>query len=167
MLAAGAGHQNRAGRMAVMLVHPWDAPSHDDEWRAVLHEFDFGQLIAPGGPDRDLPIVVPTHFIFDGERTLELHPARHNPVWRALAERPRTLGERAPYRVVSRGMQLQGALTVEDEVRRDDNRQVSVRSSWRDELSEVELVQHRPPLVVMAWGVPRVHQHDRHPASPI
>ena len=74
-----------------MLVHPWDAPSHDDEWRAVLHEFDFGQLIAPGGPDRVLPVVVPTHFIFDGERTLELHLARPNPVWRALVERPRAL----------------------------------------------------------------------------
>jgi hypothetical protein len=74
-----------------MLVHPWDAPNHDDEWRAVLHEFDFGQLIAPRGPDRDVPVVVPTHFVFDGERTLELHLARFNPVWRALAERPRAL----------------------------------------------------------------------------
>src|SRR5665647_1560187 len=91
MLTAGAGHQNRAGRMEVMLVHPWDAPSHDDEWRAVLYEFDFGQLIAPGGPDRDLPVVVPTHFVFDGEHTLERHLARPNPVWRALAERPRAL----------------------------------------------------------------------------
>jgi transcriptional regulator len=77
--------------MSPMLVHPWDAPNHDDEWRAVLREFDFGQLIAPGGPDRDLPIVVPTHFIFDGDHTLELHLARPNPVWRALAERPRAL----------------------------------------------------------------------------
>ncbi len=74
-----------------MLVHPWDAPSHDDEWRAVLHEFAFGQLIAPGGPDRDLPVVVPTHFVFDGVHTLELHLARANPVWRALTERPRAL----------------------------------------------------------------------------
>jgi len=74
-----------------MLVHPWDAPSHDDEWRAVMHQFDFGQLIAPGGPDRELPVVVPTHFIFDGENTIELHLARPNPVWAALAERPRAL----------------------------------------------------------------------------
>jgi transcriptional regulator len=74
-----------------MLVHPWDAPSHDDEWRAVLNQFDFGQLIAPGGPDRELPIVVPTHFIFDGGNTIELHLARPNPVWAALAERPRAL----------------------------------------------------------------------------
>ena len=57
----------------------------------MLREFDFGQLIAPGGPERELPIVVPTHFIFDGEQTLELHLARPNPVWRALAERPRAL----------------------------------------------------------------------------
>jgi transcriptional regulator len=77
--------------MGSMLVHPWDAPNHDDEWRAVLREFDFGALIAPGGPDRDLPVVVPTHFIFDGEQTLELHLARPNPVWQALAERPRAL----------------------------------------------------------------------------
>ncbi|MHB8275110.1 MAG: FMN-binding negative transcriptional regulator [Dermatophilaceae bacterium] len=56
-----------------------------------LHELDFGQLIAPGGPDRDLPVVVPTHFVFDGEHTLELHLARANPVWRALTERPRAL----------------------------------------------------------------------------
>jgi len=74
-----------------MLVHPWDAPNNDDEWRAVLREFDFGQLIAPGGPDRDLPVVVPTHFIFDGEHTIELHLARPNPVWRPLAERARAL----------------------------------------------------------------------------
>jgi transcriptional regulator len=74
-----------------MLIHPWDAPNHDDEWRAVLDEFDFGALIAPGGPDRELPVVVPTHFIFDGVRTVELHLARPNPVWRALAERPRAL----------------------------------------------------------------------------
>jgi transcriptional regulator len=74
-----------------MLVHPWDAPNHDDEWRAVLHEFDFGQLIAPGGPDRELPVVVPTHFTFDGDSSVELHLAKPNPVWRALAERPRAL----------------------------------------------------------------------------
>jgi transcriptional regulator len=74
-----------------MLVHPWDAPNDDDQWRAVLQDCDFGQLIAPGGPHRELPIVVPTHFTFDGERTLELHLANHNPVWRALAELPRAL----------------------------------------------------------------------------
>jgi transcriptional regulator len=81
----------RDDKITSMLVHPWDAPNHDDEWRAVLHEFDFGQLIAPGGPDRELPIVVPTHFTFDDACTVELHLARPNPVWRALEELPRAL----------------------------------------------------------------------------
>ncbi|GAA4491754.1 FMN-binding negative transcriptional regulator [Actinoallomurus oryzae] len=72
-----------------MLVHPWDS-AEDDEWRAWLAERDFGQLIA-GGRDRDLPVVVPTHFVFDGERTVWLHLARPNPVWEPLEERPRAL----------------------------------------------------------------------------
>jgi transcriptional regulator len=72
-----------------VLVHPWDS-AEDDEWRAWLAERDFGQLIA-GGRDRDLPVVVPTHFVFDGERTVWLHLARPNPVWEPLEERPRAL----------------------------------------------------------------------------
>ena len=74
-----------------MLVHPWDAPIDDQEWRQVLRSLDFGQLIAPGGPDRELPVVVPTHFVYDGERIVELHLARPNPIWQALEERPRAL----------------------------------------------------------------------------
>jgi transcriptional regulator len=72
-----------------VLVHPWDS-AEDDEWRAWLAGRDFGQLIA-GGHDRDLPVVVPTHFVFDGERTVWLHLARPNPVWEPLGERPRAL----------------------------------------------------------------------------
>jgi transcriptional regulator len=72
-----------------MLVHPWDS-AEAGEWRPWLAGRDFGQLIA-GGRDRDLPIVVPTHFVFDGERTVWLHLARPNPVWEALAEHPRAL----------------------------------------------------------------------------
>lgn len=74
-----------------MLVHPWDAPLDDAEWRAWLGAgHDFGELIVPGR-DRDLPVVVPTHFAYDGDRTVLLHMSRHNPVWDALAERPRAL----------------------------------------------------------------------------
>jgi transcriptional regulator len=74
-----------------VLVHPWDAPLDDVEWRDWLGDgHDFGQLIAPGR-DRDLPVVVPTHFGYDGDRTVRLHLARPNPVWEALAERPRAL----------------------------------------------------------------------------
>lgn len=74
-----------------MLVHPWDSPVSDQEWQQVLRVLDFGQLIAPGGPDRELPVVVPTHFLYDGDRVIELHLARPNPVWAALEERPRAL----------------------------------------------------------------------------
>lgn len=74
-----------------MLVHPWDAPLDDREWKAWLADGrDFGQLIAPG-VDRDLPIVVPTHFLYDGDRTIRLHLARPNPVWAHLEEKPRAL----------------------------------------------------------------------------
>jgi transcriptional regulator len=72
-----------------VLVHPWDS-AEDGEWRTWLADRDFGQLIA-AGRDRDLPVVVPTHFVFDGERTVWLHLARPNPVWAALAENPRAL----------------------------------------------------------------------------
>ena len=73
-----------------MLVHPWDAPLDDEEWRSWLLRHDFGQLIAPGD-GRDLPVVVPTHFLYDGSTTIRLHLAKPNPVWAALAERPRAL----------------------------------------------------------------------------
>lgn len=72
-----------------MLVHPWDS-AEDTEWRTWLAERDFGQLIA-GGSGRDVPVVVPTHFVFDGERTVWLHLARPNPVWEPLKEHPRAL----------------------------------------------------------------------------
>jgi transcriptional regulator len=73
-----------------VLVHPWDAPLDDEEWRSWLLRHDFGQLIAPGD-GRDLPVVVPTHFLYDGATSVRLHLAKPNPVWAALAERPRVL----------------------------------------------------------------------------
>lgn len=73
-----------------MLIRPHDKPLSDEEWKAFLRDHDFGELIVPGR-DRDLPVVVPTHFVYDGDRTVILHLARPNPVWEALAERPRAL----------------------------------------------------------------------------
>ncbi|HKW78426.1 MAG TPA: FMN-binding negative transcriptional regulator [Candidatus Limnocylindria bacterium] len=73
-----------------MLIKRHDEPLDDDEWRAFLKEHDFGELIAPGA-GRDLPVVVPTHFLWDGDKGVVLHLARPNPVWAALAERPRAL----------------------------------------------------------------------------
>lgn len=51
-------------------------------------------------------------------------------------------------------MQLNGVLTVEDEMCRYDHRQVPIRTAGRNDLSEVELVQHGPPLVVIVRGIP-------------
>lgn len=50
-------------------------------------EHDFGQVIGPGS-GRDMPVIVPTHFVYDGDHTLEMHFHRSNPVWAALHERP-------------------------------------------------------------------------------
>jgi transcriptional regulator len=74
-----------------MLIHPWDAAVDDEEWRLWLRDGrDFGQLIAPGR-GRELPVVVPTHFLYDGERSIRLHLARPNPVWAHLEEHPRAV----------------------------------------------------------------------------
>ena len=73
-----------------MLVHPWDAALDDDEWRSWLLARDFGTLIA-AGRGRDVPVVVPTHFVYDGATTVVLHLARPNPVWPAIEENPRVL----------------------------------------------------------------------------
>ena len=73
-----------------MLLRPSDAPLSDEEVRRFLETHAFGQLIAPGA-GRDLPVVVPSHFAMRDARTLLVHFARPNPVWRALEERPRAL----------------------------------------------------------------------------
>jgi transcriptional regulator len=73
-----------------MLIKKHDAAISEDEWRGFLASRDFGELIA-SGRGRDVPIVVPTHFIYDGERTVRLHLAVPNPAFEALAENPLAL----------------------------------------------------------------------------
>jgi transcriptional regulator len=73
-----------------VLIHRHDAALSDAEWHTFLADHDFGELVVPG-VGRDLPIVVPTHFVYDGDKTVLLHLATPNPVWEALAERPRAL----------------------------------------------------------------------------
>ena len=66
-----------------MLIHPWDAATDASEWRDwILAGHDFGQLVANGLPG-DPPMVVPTHFVLDGNALL-IHLARPNPVWSAI-----------------------------------------------------------------------------------
>lgn len=69
-----------------MLIHPWDAATRD-EWQDLLAHTDFGQLVTAGHVD-GYPVVVPTHFLYDGDATVLLHLARPNPVWRALDADP-------------------------------------------------------------------------------
>ncbi|MEV0388770.1 FMN-binding negative transcriptional regulator [Nonomuraea sp. NPDC050643] len=69
-----------------MLIQPWDAARDEDEWRSWLRTRDFGQ-IAVNGVDGAPPVVVPTHFLFDGEEIV-LHLARPNPIWAALEANP-------------------------------------------------------------------------------
>lgn len=70
-----------------MLVHPWDAAVDDDEWRQWLRGRDFGQLVVndPAG----WPLVVPTHFVYDGAGEILVHLARPNPIWPLLDADPR------------------------------------------------------------------------------
>lgn len=64
-----------------MLVHPWDAPTSDAEWRDWLASTDRFGVLAVGNLDpAKAPLVVPTHFTLTGDDVL-LHLARPNPVW--------------------------------------------------------------------------------------
>jgi transcriptional regulator len=69
-----------------MLIHPWDEATRD-EWQSVLAGTDFGQLVTAGHVD-GYPVVVPTHFLYDGDATVLLHLARPNPAWRAIDADP-------------------------------------------------------------------------------
>jgi transcriptional regulator len=73
-----------------MFIAPVDATLGEDEWRSFVEEHPFGHLVAPGGPARQLPVVVPTQFVLDAD-TVWLHLVRANPVFDALAENPRVL----------------------------------------------------------------------------
>ncbi len=69
-----------------MLIHRHDEPVDEAQWRAFLAGAGFGHLVAVGR-GRDVAVVVPTQYVFDGERVV-LHLAVVNPVWDALAENP-------------------------------------------------------------------------------
>ncbi len=74
-----------------LLIRPHDATVDPErEWREFMSSQSFGHLIVPGA-HRDLPVVVPTPFAFDGHDALFLHLSKANPVWAALFENPRCL----------------------------------------------------------------------------
>ena len=72
-----------------VLIHRWDTPIDDHEWRAFVTENAFGHLVA-AGTGRRVPIVVPTQFVLDGD-VIILHLAAPNPIWDAIAENPAVL----------------------------------------------------------------------------
>jgi transcriptional regulator len=69
-----------------MLIHPWDEATRE-EWQGYLAGVDFGQLVTAGHVD-GYPVVVPTHFLYDGDATVLVHLARPNPAWRAIEADP-------------------------------------------------------------------------------
>jgi len=72
-----------------VLIHGWDEATGEEEWRSFVADHPFGDLVAPGR-DRDLPVVVPTQFVLDGDEVL-IHLVRQNPVWAAIEENPSVL----------------------------------------------------------------------------
>ncbi len=70
-----------------MFIAPVDATSGEQEWRPFVEAHPFGHLVAPGGPQREIPVVVPTQFVLAGD-VVWLHLVRANPLFGALAENP-------------------------------------------------------------------------------
>jgi transcriptional regulator len=73
-----------------MFIAPVDATLGEGEWRPFVESHPFGHLVAPGGPERELPVVVPTQFVLSGS-TVWLHLVRANPIFDALAENARVV----------------------------------------------------------------------------
>jgi transcriptional regulator len=71
-------------------IAPADTTRGEDEWRPFVVSHPFGHLVAPGGPARDLPVVVPTQFVLEDD-TVWLHLVLANPVFGALAENTQVL----------------------------------------------------------------------------
>jgi transcriptional regulator len=82
---AEAGH-DRVSMMGGVFIHGADA-GEETEWRAFLAGHPFGELVAGGGPERRVPVVVPTQFVVEGDDVL-VHLLARNPLWDAVAENP-------------------------------------------------------------------------------
>ena len=72
-----------------MYIAPADATLGEAEWRPFVEATGFGHLVA-AGRDRDVPVVVPTQFVLDGDEVI-LHLVAKNPILGAIAEQPRVL----------------------------------------------------------------------------
>jgi len=72
-----------------MYISPVDAVIDDQEWRTFVAGQGFGHLVA-SGRDRDVPVVVPTQFVLEGDEVV-LHLVARNPIFEALEEQPRSV----------------------------------------------------------------------------
>jgi transcriptional regulator len=136
-----------------MYIAPADATLGEAEWRPFVEANSFGHLVA-AGRNRDVPVVVPTQFVLEGD-TVRLHLVRTNPLFDAVAENPRVLlsvagdwafipstwkaiGEEDPRLGIPTtyyaAVQLTGKATVHDE--RDDPGRVS--AVLREQLHAVQ-----------------------------
>ena len=83
----GLGNGARPWDDGEMLIRNHDDAGDDEtRWRSFVQSQGFGHFVA-SGRDRDIPVIVPTQFLLDGDR-LVFHLARANPVFEALAENP-------------------------------------------------------------------------------
>ncbi len=72
-----------------MLIRSHDRDDDREVALSFLRSQGFGHLAA-AGVDRDVPVLVPTQYVV-GADEIVLHLARSNPVFAALAERPRAV----------------------------------------------------------------------------
>ena len=72
-----------------MYISPVDRTLGEDEWRPFVVAQAFGHLVA-AGRGRDIPVVVPTQFVLDGDEVL-VHLVARNPFFEAVAEQPRVV----------------------------------------------------------------------------
>ena len=72
-----------------MYISAVDRSWGEQEWRPFVESQGFGHLAA-AGRDRDIPVVVPTQFVLEGDLVL-LHLVAANPIFDAVAEQPRVL----------------------------------------------------------------------------
>ncbi len=66
-----------------------DESSNDVRWRAFLAAQGFGHFAASGS-SRDVPVLVPTQFLLDGD-LVRFHLAAQNPVLECLRENPKAV----------------------------------------------------------------------------
>lgn len=72
-----------------MYIPPVDRSLGEQEWRPFVERQGFGHLVA-AGRNRDVPVVVPTQFVLEGDLVF-LHLVAANPIFAALAEQPRVV----------------------------------------------------------------------------